>query len=91
MSLLTACSTFLRLDMTKISLGMDKEQVQTAMRRKPDDVVAAKQYPNGQLEVVQYSGQGSIIWLYFFNGKLVQFGQPGNWEQEAAVILKIRG
>ena len=57
---------------------MTKDDVQKQLNKKPDNIVAAKNYPdtNTMIEVIQYSqwGQSAIpiesYWLYFVNGKL---------------------
>lgn len=53
---------------------MSKAEVQAALRRKPDNIVAAKHYtdPETLIEVVQYSGasQTETYYLYFMNDKL---------------------
>lgn len=43
-----------------MTIGMTKAQVQTALNKKPDNVIAAKQYPetNTTIEVVQYTQWG---------------------------------
>ncbi|WP_143014136.1 hypothetical protein [Mucilaginibacter pineti] len=66
------------VDLNSIKLGMTKDDVQKQLKKKPDNIVAAKNYPdtNTLIEVVQYSqwGQNSTpvesYWLYFVNGKL---------------------
>lgn len=76
----TSCSTFQAfkaVNLSSVKLGMTKEEVQTHLKKTPDNIVAAKNYPetNSQVEVVQYShldGEGVVIvyWLYFVNNKL---------------------
>ena len=59
---------------------MSKDEVQKQLKKKPDNIVAAKNYPDTQtyIEVVQYSEWNSAdvnkliesYWLYFVNDKL---------------------
>ena len=47
--------------LSALKLGMTKAEAQTALNKKPDNVVAAKQYPetNSSIEVLQYSRWGN--------------------------------
>ena len=66
------------VNLNSIKIGMTKDDVQKQLNKKPDNIVAAKNYPdtNTLIEVLQYSqwGQSAIpiesYWLYFVNGKL---------------------
>ena len=87
---ISSCAAMRVPDMTKISIGMSKAEVQTALRKNPDNIVGAKKYPNGQIEVQQYltsiavDGRREYTWLFFFNNKLIQFGYPeGEWQYTA--------
>lgn len=90
---ISSCAAFRGLDMTKLSLGMDKETAYKTMGFKPTAVVVVKQYPSGVLEVVEYklehvdNTKPEKDWLYFFNNKLVQYGHPGDWQAEAEQII----
>ncbi|MDP9081548.1 MAG: hypothetical protein M3O71_29405 [Bacteroidota bacterium] len=80
----TSCSAYnLAVDrsksvnLTSIKLGMSKEEVQALLKKKPDNIVATKNYPetNTMVQVVQYSewnGDKKLesYWLYFVNDKL---------------------
>ncbi len=76
----TACGTIQAMrpvNLSSLKLGMSKEEVQTQLRKKPDNIIATKKDPdtNALIEVVQYSesnGEANIptYWLYFVNGKL---------------------
>lgn len=83
--MLTSCASIREsMDMTRsvnltsIKLGMTKDEVQKQLKKKPDNIVAAKNYPdtNTLIEVLQYSEWGQSTtpiesyWLYFVNGKL---------------------
>lgn len=87
---ITSCAALRTPDLTKISIGMDKQTTIAALKKKPDGVVGSKKYPNGVVEVLDYLtdlsqyGHPEHAWLYFYNNKLVQFGKPtGNWIIEA--------
>ena len=45
------------VNLSAVKLGMTKAETQTALHKKPDNVVAAKQYPEAHklIEVLQYS------------------------------------
>ena len=48
------------VNLSALKIGMSKAEVQTALSKKPDNVIAAKKYPetNTLVEVVQYSRWG---------------------------------
>jgi len=90
---ITSCAALRTPDMTKISIGMDKQTTIATLKKKPDGIVGSKKYPKGVVEILDYYtniGQYSPpehAWLYFYNDKLVQFGKPtGNWIFEADEI-----
>lgn len=94
---ITSCAALRYPDMTKISIGMNKAEVQAALRSKPTGIVGAKKYPAGQIEVQQYvtgvlpNGHPELSWLYFYNDKLIQFGQPdGEWQYNADNIADVQ-
>jgi hypothetical protein len=77
----TACTSTLQairgVNLSALKLGMSKEEVQTLLRKKPDNIVAAKKYQetNSTVEVLQYSRWDGeklveVYWLYFVNNKL---------------------
>jgi len=70
---------------------MSKDEVTHALEKNPDNVVGAKEYDDGIMEVLQYSGYTKLssvnpnelesYWLYFFNDRLVEWGAPPpDWE-----------
>ncbi|WP_079714848.1 hypothetical protein [Parapedobacter luteus] len=72
-----------------------------ALGKKPDNVIGAKQYENGVMEVVQYSGPANLhaanpntietYWLYFFDDRLVEWGKPlSDWEIYVTRIYETR-
>lgn len=84
----------------RLNLGMSKQEVITAMGDHiPMKIIGSKMYKNGSIEVGQYYdkklmyGQGvveEIYYLYFYDGKLVQWGRPQDWKSEADRIYEIR-
>ena len=90
--------------LSKVELGMTKEQVLTIMPRGVPR--GAKLYPNGSVSVLEYvAGNYSpfdhhanqwtgmvnqTMWLYFYNGKLIQWGKPGDWPVNPDAIFEIR-
>ncbi|WP_139367137.1 hypothetical protein [Sediminibacterium ginsengisoli] len=92
-----SCAPYKAIDLTRVSLGMSKEEVYTALKKKPDNVIGSTQYGNDVLEVMQYTrydaGTMQIAeryYLYFLNGKLKQWGRPGDWRKEADRIYEYR-
>ena len=65
--MITSCSTIhaaidkgKEVNLSALKIGMTRAEVQTALNKKPDNVIAAKKYPetNTLAEVVQYSRWG---------------------------------
>lgn len=88
--MISSCAALRVPDMTKIAVGMDKKTVIASLRKNPDNVVGAKKYNSGVIEVLQYimginpNGRPQLSWLFFYNDKLMQFGQPdGDWQYTA--------
>ena len=95
----SACQMLKRLDMFSLEIGMTKAQAIQALQKKPDNIVGAKHYDDGVLEVVQFSGpamtavsedQIERYWLYFFNDRLMEWGQPLDWQLETERIYRMR-
>lgn len=94
---LLSCASYRKINMSSINLGMTKQEVTMILNRNPDNVIGAKKYNSGTVEVVQYSRKDlsydrivERYWLYFYNGKLEQWGRPGDWEKEADHVYEIR-
>lgn len=80
----TSCSEYkIAVDRSKsvslssLKLGMSKEEVQAQLKKKPDNIIATKNYPenNTLVQVLQYSRWNGDVriesyWLYFVNDKL---------------------
>lgn len=79
-----------KVNLTTVHLGMSKAEVQTALNKTPDNIIASEHYndTNETIEVVQYSrwisvGEGvnstakpaESYWLYFVNDKLNRWHQ----------------
>jgi replicative DNA helicase len=82
-----------KMDMTKISLEMSKEQVVDKIG-KPENVIGAEKLENGLVEVYQYTDYGPPFgkvvkeryWLYVVDNKLKKWAKPTratNWKEEA--------
>ena len=90
--------------LSKIELGMTKDQVLGIMPKGVPR--GAKLYPKGSVSVLEYEAgtyapfnyganpwTGMInqtMWLYFYNGKLIQWGKPGDWPTNPDAIVEIR-
>ncbi|NNE15308.1 MAG: hypothetical protein HKN51_10050 [Saprospiraceae bacterium] len=98
--LLTSCLPnhyYKKLRLDDIEMGMSKEEVQFILKKIPDNIVGAKQYKNGTIEVLQftkhpYLGDSTYesYYLFFFNDKLVQWEKPCKWKYEADRIYATR-
>ncbi|MBI3245957.1 MAG: hypothetical protein HYZ50_05575 [Deltaproteobacteria bacterium] len=82
----------------RIAVGSSKSEVESTLGQ-PVNVVGSKQFSAGVVEVWQYErwaanlgpdSAAEIYWLYFWNGELVQWGRPGDWQREADAIYEIR-
>lgn len=81
-----------------LTIGDTKEKVQETLG-EPINVIGSKKFENGFVEVWSYEkwhasfGRDRLeqeYWLYFLNGKLAQWGRPGDWQQEADQIYELR-
>lgn len=95
--LAVSCNSYRRINLGKLHLGMDKEQVMKVMKKRPDNTIGSTEFPEGTVEVLQYSkyepwfGQlTEQYWLYFLNGKLRKWGRPGDWQREADQVYEYR-
>ena len=84
----------------RISVQMNKEIVLKKLG-EPYNTIGSKKYSEGIIEVWEYRKYHESVnksydpideqyWLYFWNGKLEQWGRPGDWEKEADRIYEIR-
>lgn len=95
--LFISCAGSKNINLSDISLGMTKKEVIERMKKKPDNLIGAKKYPEGTLEVLQFTKYDALYhfvieryWLYFWNDKLSQWGRPGDWKKEADRIYEFR-
>lgn len=78
-----SCAAIRGIDMSDVSLGMTKNEVQAKKKSFHTKMIGAKKYADGNMEVLQISeiyrtdGQINDYWLYFFNDRLV-YNEPIN-------------
>jgi hypothetical protein len=74
-----------KIDTSVLKLGMTKLEVETALKKKPDNTVSAHKDPqtNAMMEVVQYrylvdTDKTDRYWFYFTDDKLERWelGRP---------------
>lgn len=95
---LSACQVLKRVDTFNLEIGMTKAEAIHALQKKPDNIIGAKQYDDGVLEAVQFSGPAAVTsddqmeryWLYFFNDRLIEWGQPLDWQLETERVYRMR-
>ncbi len=97
--LLAGCATPAK-HMTRISLGMTKEQViqnlgnptvaRGAIRNKFDQTVEVWEYRLALPKTVWSQRDMKDYWLYFVENKLVRWGEAGDWEREASQIYEFQ-
>jgi len=99
---LVSCAALRMTDMNKVSIGMTEESAYKSLGRNPDVTIQVKQYSSGTLKVVEYTTnvandagvyndakRPGKYWLYFFNGKLAQYGRPGDLQAESEHIVSM--
>ena len=81
-----------------LTLG-DNKDVVVGKLGNPVNVIGSKKFEKGVIEVWSYEKWHASIgpdykeeeyWLYFLDGKLEQWGRPGDWQREADKIYDIR-
>jgi len=91
-------SLYRDIPLHSISVGMSEDDIIENLG-KPYNVIGSRKYKEGNIEVWEYRRYelGTAFdqllekyWLYFWNGKLEQWGRPGDWEKEADRIWEIR-
>ena len=89
---LSACASW-NVDVSKLQLGMEPEAVQEAIG-KPFTIRASKVYEGEEWsEVWEYlppvfTWTPKTYWVYFQNGKVVQWGEPGDFSGSPAAAVK---
>jgi hypothetical protein len=88
------------LHVENLALGMTKQEAQRAVGRPPSSVVGSRSTGDHTVEVWHYmkayfnwyGGEDTIqyeYYLYFLDGRLVEWGKPGVWENEADRLLRV--
>lgn len=83
----------LNLDMTKqdVITSIGKPDVaRGSMRNKYGQVIEVWEYLEYKTDDQAFYGITTPYWLYFYNGRLVQWGQASDWQQEADKIYEMR-
>ena len=95
--ILSSCAAYKGVNLFSLKIGMTKSEVVNSVGKNPDNLIGAKQYEDGTMEVIQYSKYNAWTgmleeryWLYFFNDYVLQWGRPGDWQREADRIYEIR-
>ena len=89
---LSACANW-NVDVSRLQLGMEPEAVREAIG-KPFTVRAAKVYEGEEFaEVWEYlppsfTWTPKTYWVYFENGKVVQWGEPGDFSGSPAGAVR---
>ena len=89
---LSACASW-NVKVEKLQLGMEPEAVQEAIG-KPFTIRAAKVYQGEEwAEVWEYlppvfTWNPKTYWVYFENGKVVQWGEPGDFSGTIAPAVR---
>ena len=92
-ALVAGCASWNK-DMTRLRLGMEPDDVQDAIG-KPFTIRAAKMYASGEewSEVWEYlppafTWNPKTYWVYFENGKVVQWGEPGDFTGSVSLAVR---
>jgi hypothetical protein len=89
---------FEKIPLHLLTIG-DTKQIVEKILGAPVNVIGAKSFKDGIVEVWAYEKWRAVVgpdykeeeyWLYFFNGKLSQWGRPGDWKREADRIYEFR-
>jgi len=90
-AVLTGCSS---VNVGRLQLGMEPEAVQEAIG-KPYTIRAAKVYPGNDewAEIWEYlppifTLNPKTYWVHFENGKVVQWGEPGDFSGKTVTAVK---
>lgn len=96
--LFVGCATTGKL--MKLNLQMMKSEVISAigeptaargsMTNKYDQVIEVWEYALYKTDDDAFFGRPTFYWLYFHDGKLVQWGEAGDWKREADRIYEMR-
>lgn len=81
-----------------LKIGDTTETVEEKLG-KSVNIIGSKPFKDGLVEVWSYERWHAAFgedykeqeyWLYFLNGKLAQWGRPGDWQREADRIYELR-
>jgi hypothetical protein len=101
-SFLGGCSAMKKLDLYQLQLGMSKEEAIRVLGKKPENLIGAKRFDDGDLEVLEFTSWRNALsateqtgpleqfWLYFFNDRLVEWGKPADWSYEMERVYRKR-
>jgi len=90
---LMGCSTPAK-NIKRVRLGMTPDEVRDEMG-EPYTVRAAKIYENGEwMQTWEYlpppfTWEPKTFWVYFENGKVVQWGEPGDFAGKAGGMVPV--
>lgn len=85
----SSCAMFdpiAKVNLNSLKLGMTKEEVRATIKKRPDNIIAAKRdaETDNLIEVVQYTQEVDPVgtyWLYFENNKLTKWEKATKWRQ----------
>jgi hypothetical protein len=89
---LSACASW-NVDVDKLQLGMEPEAVREAIG-KPFTIRAAKVYEGDQWSEIweylppSFTWTPKTYWVYFENGKVVQWGEPGDFTGSTVTAIR---
>lgn len=89
---LSACASW-NVDVERLQLGMEPEAVREAIG-KPFTIRAAKVYTGDEWsEIWEYlppwfTWTPKTYWVYFENGKVVQWGEPGDFTGSSVTAVR---
>lgn len=98
-SILSSCGSaakyyLINADMTRVNIGMTKEQVYEKIG-KPNNIISARKTSEGTLEVLEYmrieensytdKSAKRPIWVYFLDNELVEWGPGEDWQIDQAI------
>jgi len=96
--LVVGCATTGKL--MKLNLQMTKPEIISAignptaargsMTNKYGQVIEIWEYALYKTDDDAFFGRPTFYWLYFYDGKLVQWGEAGDWQREADRIYEMR-
>ena len=92
-ALISGCAA-LNLDVSELKLGMTPDEVTDALG-KPFAIRAAKIYENEETQEVweylprSFSLYPKSYWIFFENGKVVQWGEPGDFTGQSGMAVPV--